>query len=36
MSNQRYNQLIKDLRSDYRPQREWGEDKSYVTKPTRP
>lgn len=25
MNNQRYNQLIKDLRSDYRPQREWGE-----------
>ncbi len=25
MSNQRYNQLIKDLRSEYRPQREWGE-----------
>jgi formate-dependent nitrite reductase membrane component NrfD len=25
MSNQRYNQLIQDLRSDYRPQREWGE-----------
>ncbi|TAK48158.1 MAG: hypothetical protein EPO23_08760 [Xanthobacteraceae bacterium] len=25
MNNQRYNQLINDLRSDYRPQREWGE-----------
>jgi formate-dependent nitrite reductase membrane component NrfD len=25
MNNQRYNQLIKDLRSEYRPQREWGE-----------
>ena len=25
MSSQRYDQLIADLRSDYRPQREWGE-----------
>jgi formate-dependent nitrite reductase membrane component NrfD len=25
MSSQRYNQLIADLRSDFRPQREWGE-----------
>lgn len=25
MDNQRYNQLIADLRTDYRPQREWGD-----------
>ena len=25
MSSQRYNQLISDLRADFRPQREWGE-----------
>lgn len=30
MNNQRYNQLISDLRSDYRPQREWGEGKGIL------
>jgi formate-dependent nitrite reductase membrane component NrfD len=30
MNNQRYNQLISDLRSDYRPQREWGEGKGVL------
>jgi formate-dependent nitrite reductase membrane component NrfD len=30
MNNQRYNQLITDLRSDYRPQREWGEGKGVL------
>jgi formate-dependent nitrite reductase membrane component NrfD len=30
MSSQRYDQLIADLRSDYRPQREWGEGKGVL------
>lgn len=30
MDTQRYNQLISDLRSDYRPQREWGEGKGLL------
>ncbi len=30
MSSQRYDQLIADMRSDYRPQREWGEGKGIL------
>lgn len=30
MSSQRYDQLIADLRSEYRPQREWGEGKGVL------